>query len=265
MEAFGDYGKYYNLLYQDKDYASEVAYIEMLIEKNSPGAKTVLDLGCGTGRHDILLAEKGFSLTGVDLSEEMLSAAIDQKRIRGFDSSQIEFLSGDVRSIRLGKRFDVVISLFDVMSYQTTNADLKNAFETVSIHLKKNGIFIFDCWYGPGVLSDPPTTRVKELENERIILTRIAEPILHPDENLVDVCYHLFVRDKKTQNVEEIRENHIMRYLFKPEIEMIFDSFGFEMISFSAFMRDSLPAPGNWDVCFIGRKKRSPSKIAFVR
>jgi len=255
MKVFGDYGKFYDLIYQDKDYAAEADYIEMLIKKNAPHARKILDLGCGTGQHDMLLAKKGYSLTGVDLSEEMLSAAMDQKRIMGFDGSQVDFLLGDVSSIRLEKTFDVVISLFDVMSYQTSNSDLKNAFNTVSSHLEKDGIFIFDCWYGPGVLRDPPTVRVKELENDKIVLTRIAEPVMHPDRNLVDVCYHLFVRDKKTQKVVEIRETHTMRYLFKPEIEMIFENVGFEMIAFSEFMRDSLPGPSNWDVCFIGRKK----------
>jgi len=255
LKVFGDYGKYYDLIYQDKAYASECVYIERLIKKYSPHAKTILDLGCGTGRHDFLLTEKGFLLTGVDSSKEMLSAAMNEKELMDHDDNKIEFHLGDVRSIRLDKTFDVVISLFDVMSYQTTNSDLLNAFETASTHLEKDGIFIFDCWYGPGVLSDPPAVRVKELENERIILTRIAEPIMQPDRNLVDVRYHLFVRDKKSQRVEEIRETHTMRYLFRPEIEMIFENTGIEMIAFYEFMSDSLPGPGNWDVCFIGKKK----------
>ena len=49
MKVFGNYGQYYNLIYEDKDYASEVDYIESLIRKNAPHARTILDLGCGTG------------------------------------------------------------------------------------------------------------------------------------------------------------------------------------------------------------------------
>jgi SAM-dependent methyltransferase len=256
MEIFDDYGKYYNLLYQDKDYSAEVDYIERLINEHSPRAKTILDLGCGTGKHDFLSTEKGFSLTGVDLSYQMLEAAENQKGIKGLNNKRIKFHSGDIRNIRLEKTFDVVISLFDVISYQTTNSDLKNVFKTISLHLKKNGIFIFDCWYGPGVLSHPPTVRVKKLENEKIILTRIAEPTIHFDKNIVDVSYHLFVRDKKTQNVEEVRENHTMRYLFKPEIEVIFENLNLEIIAFSEFLSESLPRPDKWDVCFIGRGKK---------
>jgi SAM-dependent methyltransferase len=257
MKVFKEYGKFYDLIYRDKDYIAEVGYIEKLIRKHSPDAETVLDLGCGTGRHDILLVEKGFSVTGVDRSEEMLRKAMHQIEMQGIDKDRIGFQIGDVRSVRLNREFDVVISLFDVMSYQTTNSDLRNAFGTAAIHLAENGIFIFDCWYGPGVLNDPPTARIKELENEEIRITRLAEPILHPDKNLVDVCYHLIVRDKKRRNFEEIRETHTMRYLFKPEIEMIFENVGFEMIAFSEFMHDSLPASDKWDVCFVGRKKRN--------
>ena len=72
MKAFGNYSRYYNLLYKDKDYKGEAGFIHDLIQKYSPGAKSILDLGCGTGRHDALLAEKGYVITGVDMSEEML-------------------------------------------------------------------------------------------------------------------------------------------------------------------------------------------------
>ena len=75
MDVFGNYAKYYNLLYNDKDYAEEADYIENLIKKHHPAAKTVLDLGCGTGRHDFQLSGKGFSVVGVDRSDEMLTTA----------------------------------------------------------------------------------------------------------------------------------------------------------------------------------------------
>ena len=75
MDVFNLYARYYNLLYKEKDYAGEAEYVHKLIQKYQPGAKSILDLGCGTGRHDILLAEKGYSVTGVDRSEEMLAVA----------------------------------------------------------------------------------------------------------------------------------------------------------------------------------------------
>ena len=81
MATFGNYSRYYNLLYKDKDYIGEAGFIHELIQQYSPGTKSVLDLGCGTGRHDFLLAEKGYAITGVDMSEEMLLIARSQSRL----------------------------------------------------------------------------------------------------------------------------------------------------------------------------------------
>lgn len=256
MAMFGHYARYYNLLYCDKDYAAEADYVDRLIQKMQPGARTILDLGCGTGRHDFLFTEKGYVVTGVDRSEEMLAVA--RERLASLDSfvaKSLAFHHGDIRDVRLGRVFDAVVSLFHVMSYQPTNADLQQAFETAAAHLKPGGIFIFDCWYGPGVLTDPPTVRVKELEDEAIAVKRIAKPVMHLHENLVDIHYHVFIRDKATQQVEEVKESHCMRYLFQPEVELFLENFGFELAGFMEFLKAEPPGHGEWSACFVGRKK----------
>ena len=81
MTQFGElYSRYYDLIYQNKDYFSEVEYIESLIKKDSIEIKTILDLGCGTGRHDELLCDKGYVVHGVDISEEMLKIAETRRK-----------------------------------------------------------------------------------------------------------------------------------------------------------------------------------------
>src|SRR5260221_4703226 len=142
MSVFGTYSRYYNLLYKDKDYMGEAEYVGTLIREHHPRAKSVLDLGCGTGRHASLLARMGYEPTGVDRSSEMLavdrsaSPSADPRKdspgARGGDAPFLhpEFVQGDIRAARLSKRFDVVISLFHVMSYLTTNDDLLAAFAT---------------------------------------------------------------------------------------------------------------------------------------
>jgi SAM-dependent methyltransferase len=255
MSVFGSYSRYYNLLYRDKDYAGETAYVRCLIQRHYPGAKTVLDLGCGTGKHDLLLAERGYSMTGVDMSDEMLAVANSQRSTLNPQQSSLNFHQGDIRTVRLGKTFDVVISLFHVISYQTTNKDLTDAFVTARKHLAQGGIFIFDCWYGPAVLTDRPAVRVKRLEDEQIIVTRIAEPVMHPNENVVDVNYHVFVRDKVSGEVEEVKETHRMRYLFRPEIEILLKETGMEVIESSEWMSDREPGFDTWGVCFVARNR----------
>ena len=153
MNVFGNYSKYYDLLYQDKDYVGEVEYVHGLIQRYASRAKSIIELGCGTGNHANLLHQKGYVLDGIDISETMLVEARSR-------FPHIRFHHGDIREIKLSMKADVVISLFHVMSYQRTNEDLHKTFATVKVQLNDGGIFIFDCWYGPAVLTNRPVVRV---------------------------------------------------------------------------------------------------------
>lgn len=247
MTVFNHYARYYDLLYRDKDYFAEADYLHGLIQTNAPDAKTVLNLGCGSGRHDQELAKFGYSITGVDLSQEMLNMA----RRAGEGNAALQYHQGDIRSIRLKQQFDVVLALFHVISYQTSNQDLLAAFETARCHLRPGGIFVFDCWYGPGVLADPPAVRVKELEDAKIKITRIAQPVMQPNKNLVDVNYLLFIRDKQSNTVDEIRETHSMRYLFVPEIEMMLNATDLKVDSVFEWMNETAPTFESWNAVLV--------------
>ena len=255
MSVFGNYSRYYNLLYRDKDYAGEAQFVHQLLQTHAPNTQSILELGCGTGNHAVLLAKEGYTIHGVDRSPEMLAKASDRLcDLPQEIASRLIFSAGDIREVRLDRQFDAIISLFHVISYQTTNADLKAAFATVKNHLKPGGIFIFDCWYGPAVLSDRPTVRIKRLENEKILVTRIAEPLMYPNENLVDVNYQVFIKDKKSGQVEELQETHRMRYLFKPEIELLMANHQFKLIDCKEWMNDREPSLSSWNVYFIVSK-----------
>jgi len=255
--VFDDYARYYDLLYQDKDYDGEVRFIDGLIKKYAPNAKKLLELGCGTGIHAEKLAEVGYSIHGVDLSAEMLKCA--KERIQNLPerkAKNLSFSCGDIRQFRHeGGRFDAVISLFHVMSYQTGNSDLMSVCNTVKQNLKPNGVFIFDCWYGPAVLSDPPVVRVKRLEDERIEITRIAEPETYPNDNRVDVHYQVFIKEKSTGKVEILEETHRMRYLFKPEIEQILALCDLSLINSQEWLSGNKLDFSTWNACFVAEKK----------
>ena len=251
MKVFGDqYSQYYNLLYSDKDYQGEARYIDELIQRYSPNARTLLDLGCGTGRHDECLRDLGYQVHGVDGSGDMLQIAR-----KAADGASLQYTEGDVRSVRLQQKFNAVVSLFHVMSYQTSNHDLIQAFITAKEHLLPGGVFIFDCWYGPAVLTDRPAVRIKRLENERLEVTRIAEPLMHPRENVVDVNYHLFIRDKQNDSVAEYKELHKMRYLFSPEVEWMLDQVGLVLSDSFEFLTGRTPGYDTWGVCFVAKRK----------
>lgn len=252
MSQFGDlYSKYYDLLYQDKDYQTEVNYVASLIQQCSLEAYSILDLGCGTGKHAELFCERGFSVHGVDLSLDMLTIA--EKRRVGKES-QLSFSYANIQNLELNKKFDVVTSLFHVMSYQNSNEELIQVFKVAKEHLVDDGILIFDFWYGPAVLTDLPTTRIKRLENDQIQVTRLAEPVLYAQKNIVDVHYNIFIKNKETQSFLEKKELHSMRYLFDTELELICNEVGFDILNKYEWMSHNTPNFNSWNVVWILKK-----------
>lgn len=249
--VFADYARYYDLLYRDKDYAAEADYVARLIRRFHSKAQSILELGSGTGIHASLLAEKGFTVHGIERSPEMLARSLVLTEKMGVIHSRPVFSLGDIRKIRLNERFDAAIALFHVISYQTTNEDVTAVFETARHHLEPGGVFIFDVWYGPAVLTERPAVRIKRIADEKIEVTRLAEPELHPNENCVDVHYHVFVRDLATHAVVEFKEPHAMRYFFKPEIERIAGQARFQCLHVEEWLSGKAAGCDTWGVCFV--------------
>ena len=143
MGQFKDYAYYYNAFYQDKDYAQEAKTVATLLDKYDNQIKNVLVYGCGTGNHDIELAKLGYQCHGIDLSSEMISIAKKKAEEEQLDST---YEVADIRAYEPSKQYDAVISLFHVMSYQTGNNDIKNAFKSARQGLRKGGLLLFDVW-----------------------------------------------------------------------------------------------------------------------
>ena len=245
-QIFDSYAKYYDLLYRDKNYSSEVEYIISHIQKDTPNAKHILELGCGTGTHAEYLARKGYKVHGVDISEEMLSLANKRKKeLPSEIANNLSFELGDARTIRTGKVYDVIISLFHVMSYQVSDSDLINTFDTAHIHLPQDGLFLFDFWYTPSVLSQKPEIRVKKLEDKHVKVIRIAEPVMHDSQNLVDVNFTVFVSEKSSGKIHQLSESHSMRYFSLSDLERHWKNY-FKDCSTYGWMTNSPPNTSTW-------------------
>lgn len=118
MSNFGLYARYYDLLYRDKDYAREARFVSEMLRGADPSARTLLELGCGTGRHALELAALDWSVSGVDLSPAMVAQAGERLAVApSAIRARVDFSAGDVRHVRKGRLFDCAISLFHVMSY----------------------------------------------------------------------------------------------------------------------------------------------------
>ena len=134
------FSKVYDRLMEYADYDLWTDCVEKYIKEYCIKAEEVLDLGCGTGELLIRLSER-YSVTGVDLSAEMLSVAAKKLEDAG---KELELYKQDMRQLRTGKEYDVVISLFDTVNHLRSNLDLEKTFSSVYGNLKKGGIYIFD-------------------------------------------------------------------------------------------------------------------------
>lgn len=249
--AFDEYAAYYDLLYRDKDYAAEASYVLGLLSEQGIRSGSLLELGCGTGRHAEFFHASGFSIDGYDLSANMVAAASSRTPA----SADIRFSVGDARTIRTGRRYDSVLALFHVVSYQATNEDLHAVFNTAANHLKPGGVFIFDCWYGPGVLTDPPGDRLRQVEDDSTAITRKATPVIHPRQNLVDVNYEVIATSKLDQSRRTILESHRMRYLFEPELHSMLDACGLRLATAFAYPTKHEPSLDTWQAIFVARPR----------
>jgi len=251
MTIFNQYAKFYDTLYKDKDYIREVAYLERLFNKYATDSvATILDLGCGSGGHAIPLAERGYRVMGVDRSAEMLSAARQKS-----NNGNPEYLLSDLINIDLGKKFDVVISMFAVLGYITENRDLLRAFQVIGKHLKPAGLFFFDSWFGPAVLSERPTDRYKIVTEgtERII--RFAHPLMDILSHTVTVDYKV-IHISGNQIIKEVDESHQIRFFFPCEVEQYLNECGFELLSMHPFMHeDRILNEHEWNMAVVARKK----------
>jgi SAM-dependent methyltransferase len=254
-DVFQRYSRYYDLLYRDKNYAKEVEYVVQILRDCLPAARGILEFGSGTGRHGRLLAQEGYEVLGVERSAAMVANA---KRI-GDDAElnprgNFDCVQGDVRTASMERVFDAVLALFHVVSYQTSNDDLLLTFRNAGRHLRRGGVFLFDVWHGPAVLMEGPDVRVKRVEDDAILLTRIAEPTLDTRASIVDVHYTMLVESKVDGKFVRFQEDHRMRYLFPTEIDMLARQTGFDVERGEEFLTGAKPSESTWGVAYLLRK-----------
>jgi SAM-dependent methyltransferase len=253
-DVFGSaYSHAYDALYRDKDYLAECDLITSLFQKYGDGSiERILDQGCGTGNHAIPLAQQGYQVVGVERSATMLAHARD-KAATTATKTPVVFHQGDIRSVDLGQRFDAVLMMFAVLGYQAENTDVRAALRTARRHLRPEGLFIFDVWYGPAVLRERPSQRIKVIPTADGKILRVASGELDSLRQLCTVHYLLW-QISKGQCVAETQESHAMRFFFPRELELFLQGEHFELLRLGAFPeihRD--PDDTTWNILAVAR------------
>jgi SAM-dependent methyltransferase len=131
---------YYDRIYWWKDYDQEVDFVVKALKRYGIRGRRVLEVACGTGSHTRLLVKRGYEVTGVDISDDMLRVA--RSKVKG----HAKFLRGDMRDLDavVEGKYDAAVCLFSSISYNLTVPDLRRTIQGLYDHLEEPGVVVFD-------------------------------------------------------------------------------------------------------------------------
>ena len=184
---------------------------------------SILELACGTGRITIPIAEKGYSITGLDSSKPLIEHA--KKKTKEKDLS-IEWIQGDMTNFNLQKKFDLIILTGNAFMHLLTLKDLENCFANIIKHLNKNGRFIFETMTPclEGLMADPsniePYTEYQDPDGLGNVVVRLQKSF-----DIASQIQTHFYRYKV--GTKEITKTAKFRITFPKELDAILQYNGF--------------------------------------
>jgi SAM-dependent methyltransferase len=199
----------YDAIYASiRDYPREAAELDRLIQERRPGARTLLDVACGTGAHLEHLTR--YEAEGLDLDPEMLAVA--RERLPA-----IAFHQADMASFDVGRRFDAVVCMFSSIGYVRTEERLHGAIASMARHLGQGGVLVVEPWLSPDVWMNRHVGAVFVDEPE-LKIARMNVPQREGDVSIVEFEYLVGTPD----GVERFSERHELG-LFT--VEQYFEAF----------------------------------------
>lgn len=223
----------YDKIYSFKDYEEASRRIVALVERQVPQARSLLDVGCGTGKHLFHLQET-FDVEGLDLDAGLIEAA-------RANCPDVVFTLADMTDFALPRQFDVVTCLFSAIGYVKTKEGLRKALERLAHHTAPGGLVLVEPWFTPeqfwtghitANFHDEPDLKIAWMYTSR------AEE----DVSILDIHYMVGTPD----SVSEFEERHEIGLFTEAEYEGAFECAGLSV----SFDRTGLFKRG----LYIGRK-----------
>lgn len=138
MSSYKTFAQFYDFLTENVDYKVRSEYISNFFSDCNKKGGRLLDLACGTGTFSKLFSDMWYLVTGIDISEEMLTVA--EEKCGGM----VKFLKGDITDFSLPDKYDFCICTLDSINHLKGIEDVKKCFECVYNSLEKDGVFVFD-------------------------------------------------------------------------------------------------------------------------
>nr|WP_279663429.1 class I SAM-dependent methyltransferase [Ectobacillus ponti] len=233
----------------DVPYERWVQYVENMCREHGVSGKEVLDVACGTGSIALPLLQRGFSVAGTDLSEDMLTVAQQKLAEHGF---QIPLYQQDMRGLELPGQFDVVTIFCDSLNYLVEDSDVQQTFIRVREHIKDGGLFLFDVhslYKIHHVFMDEAFT----VNEDEIALIWNCFPGEYADSVEHEMTF--FVQDVETGMYHRFDEDHVQRAYEVEELAAWLGDAGFEVLSVAGEYGDAAVGEEEERIFFAARKK----------
>lgn len=221
------WAEYYDILYDRLvNYVGDVEFLDRTFRRymgRTP--RSLLDLGCGTGSHALLFGRRGYEVTGLDASRPMLALA--RRKAKGA-GPRVQFVRGEMRSFRLGRTFDVAISLFGAFGYLLTDRDVLNCLASVRRHLPDGGLLAFEYWQTSGVKPGLQSWIHRRGDEGEII--RLSESTFDKRRDRLTIDFRFFIF-KDDRILSRFRERHILRTYGRSEMGRLLRRGGFDLVA----------------------------------
>ncbi len=207
--------RYYDIIYGFKDYASEAVKIRAIVERENPGARSLLDVACGSGKH-IEQLRQWYQCAGVDYVPEFVEIARNR-------NPGIRIEQGDFRSFDLGQTFDAVTCMFSAIGYADSVAGLNSAIACMANHLVKGGVLMVEPWFSPGAFFENHVHMVT-IDEPRLKIARVNNSRVENGKSVMDM-HHVI---GTPEEVFHFVENHTMFLFSKEEYLAAFEAAGLD-------------------------------------
>lgn len=250
--SYGRFAQYYDFIYHDiVDYAGDVAFLEALFRRwMAEKPRRILDLGCGTGSHDILLARRGHEVTGLDLSASQLAVARTKATRAGLP---IRFVRGDMRSFDLDRTFDAALCMFGAFGYLLKPSDVLRSLRSLRRHLRPGGLFVFEFWQSSGARPAGFQGWFHKAGPD-YELVRVSESRYDPRTRLLPMEFRIFVFHRG-RVLDRFDETHVVRTYPLADMRDLLRRGGFEPLA----MYSTTPAQKGF-----GRVRRDTFRVMTV-
>ena len=218
----------YDKIMENVDYGRWADYVDRLFAFYESRPERVLDVACGTGSTAILLAKKGYAMSGTDRAIEMLFGAREKARKRGI---HLPLWQQDMRDLAVAKPYDAALCLYDSVNYIQTEEEMKQFFTRVSEALVPRGMFIFDVTTEHNIVKHfHKQTFAESLDDFSYIWRNLY---FHRDKTCKTILTFFLREDDRYYKHEEL---HIQKIYSVAQIKALLEQTGYKLLSsFDAF------------------------------